>query len=390
MPCSSHTPRVLHVVISLQPGGLEKLVVEWTAYRNRSAPGSTAVCCLDSETAGELAVGDGSVFRLDADRGKFPWDHRAARRLRNLCRGRDADVHAPFDVVHSHNLAAWQYAALATWRTDVRHIHTEHGSLPYASGFLNRWRIRWMERQTDGLVAVSEATATELMCRHGFFRKQLTVIPNGITVHEKKMDHDEEYRRRYRREFNLPDDALVLGSVGRLAPIKGYDRLISVVADVRQRLQQMTNPGADNLYLLLVGDGPERAALERLAMEYGVSDRIRFAGYRDDARDLFSAMDVFVLPSRGEGLSLALLEAMAAGVPVMATDTGETRNVIADGAAGIILPNATQSWPQIIAAQLADLNSPATTQRVTAAAERVRNHYMMEATLAAYERLYYP
>ncbi len=380
--------RVLHVTISLQPGGLEKLVAEWTAYRNRSAPGSTAVCCLDPGTTGELAVGGGSVFRLDADRGKFPWDPRAVRRLRKLFRGHDADVQARFDVVHSHNLAAWQYAALATWRTDVRHIHTEHGSLAYASGFLNRWRIRWLERQTDGLVAVSEATATELMRRHGLLRERLTVIPNGITVDEKKMDHDEEYRRRYRQEFDLPDDAPVLGSVGRLAPIKGYDRLIGIFSDVRQRLQQMANPVSEDVYLLLVGDGPERAALERLAREHGARDRIRFAGHRDDARDLLSAMDVFVLPSRGEGLSLALLEAMAAGVPVMATDTGETRNVLADGAAGIILPDATQNWPNIIAAQLAERNSPPTRQRVAAAAQRVRNHYMMETTLEAYEKMY--
>ncbi len=387
MPFSPHLPRVLHVVISLQPGGLEKLVAEWTLQRNRSAPGSTVVCCLDSTAAGESVARDLPMVCLDSDRSRFPWDRNAVRRLRDVCRGRHADAQAAFDVVHSHNLAAWQYAALANRRTGVRHVHTEHGSPPCSARLMGRWRIRWLDRQTDHMVAVSEATAAELVRCHGLRRDRLTVIPNGIPVHEKTTAHDG-LRRRVRAEFDLSENALVLGSVGRLAPIKGYDRLIAMFSDVRQRLQQMADPVRADVYLLLVGDGPERSALQQLAVDHGVQDRIRFAGHREDARELLSAMDLFLLPSRGEGLSLALLEAMAAGVPVLVADAGDSRRVIADGAAGILLPDSTQSWPRVIAEQLAERNSPATKQRIAAAVQRGRNHYTLEKTLEEYERVY--
>ncbi len=407
MPSSPHLPRVLHVVISLQPGGLEKLVAEWTTQRNRLAPGRTAVCCLDSSDTTDVLPGNVPVVTLDAERGRFPWDRRAVRRLREFCLGTGVlreerrsrrapgeerlttrTPNEPFDVIHSHNLAAWQYAALAIRSGEAFHVHTEHGSMRKKPGRLKSLRIRWLERRTDWIVSVSESAAAELKRFRALQRSRLTVIANGIDPGEPAADSRAALRRRYRRELNIPDEARVLGSVGRLASIKGYDRLIQAFQGIRHLSERTVPTSGGPVYLLLVGDGPERAALQELAAASGVQDRIVFAGHRGDARDMLSAMDVFVLPSRSEGLSLALLEAMAAVVPVMVTDTGDSRNVIADGAAGVVLPGSTADWPVMIAAQLAALDTPETRRRLNIAADRLRRQYTLDAMADAYEKIY--
>jgi glycosyltransferase involved in cell wall biosynthesis len=252
-------------------------------------------------------------------------------------------------------------------------------------------------------------------------------------------------------EVGLGGAGPVIGSVGRLAAEKGYDRLIRAFAGMVQGVRVQGHDGngkgewpqeaqkaqkgergniqrsafntqhsteekplttdfRSSAYdpgvpvsdhrspvtghrspiLLLIGDGPEREALERLCGELGVAPRVLFSGFRPDARRLLSLMDLFVLPSRSEGLPVSLLEAMSAGVPVCVTDAGDCRTAVDDGRCGTILPAEEMRWPEVIASLLpVDGEMPAPVlEKAKLARERVAAHYSMEATLDAYERLY--
>ena len=162
---SRRPPLVLHVVIALDGGGLERLVVDWTNARNERWPGSTWICCLDRPGALAAEVRDEAVASIHARRGRFPFDVAAVRRLRCMYgqRQKSAAGANPPLVVHSHNTAAQQYATLALVGRGIPHVHTEHGTNPHFGGWLQRLRNVWMTRATDCVVAVSEDTADALV-----------------------------------------------------------------------------------------------------------------------------------------------------------------------------------------------------------------------------------
>jgi len=221
-------PQVLHVVISLDCGGLERLVVEWANARHETCPGSTRVACLDR--AGQLAADCAApVHVIGAGRDLFPFDVAAVLRLRQLIRGNGVDV------VHSHNLAAQQYTALALvgLKRRVGHVHTEHGTNLHTSGFLNRRRGKWLYRRCDAYVAVAGETAAVLTAAWGVDRSAITVVRNGIRADRPEWTEGRDENRRAAREtLGVADETFVIGSVGRLSPEKGYDRLIRAVADM--------------------------------------------------------------------------------------------------------------------------------------------------------------
>jgi glycosyltransferase involved in cell wall biosynthesis len=302
----------------------------------------------------------------------------------------------------------------------------------------DRIRARLLACFTSEIVAVSKATA-EVMARNMWVKRaRIKVVVNGVAVSEQEREAQGGSRRprwlidgvdsrivrrdaechlavpplasrvgsatAFRIKCGIPADARVIGTVGRLAHVKGTDRLIAAFAAIPQQLSscqvaqllsdnpEISPPSAtqqpSNLttYLLLVGDGPERVNLERQARELGVADRVIFAGYQADPAPCLAAMDVFVLPSRSEGVSVALLEAMAAGIPVAVTDVGANREVIEEGQCGVILPEDERQWPEIVAAML--MGPEANALKARAARERVRTHYSLETTLDGYESLY--
>jgi glycosyltransferase involved in cell wall biosynthesis len=419
-------PFVIHVVVSLDYGGLEKLVVNWTNARNERFLESTMVCCLDRP--GDMAkevVGD-VVSCIDAVRSRFPMDIAAVLRIRGLVRS------VPNAVVHSHNLAAQQYAAIALCGTGVRHVHTEHGTNPHFGGVRNRLRTWLLQKMTDRIIAVSEDTATSLVAMQRIPRDRILVIRNGIQVSTMRSAWQAS---DLRASLGIPEDSTVIGSVGRLAHVKGYDRLIRAFAELVSRYPLTVNGGegrrtedrgqksdtcaggfsgtrhatcaarlpnndsqlthSAKLALRRVGDGPERGTLEVQAKELGVADRVIFAGYRSDVQACLAAMDLFVLSSRSEGLSVSLLEAMAAGVPVAVTDVGENWQVIEAGECGTLLLADENQWPATLAPFISDpcnargvIGSRISDLRCQRARKRVAVMYSQDATLDEYEKLY--
>jgi glycosyltransferase involved in cell wall biosynthesis len=235
-------------------------------------------------------------------------------------------------------------------------------------------------RMTDRIVAVSAPLAEYLATSLHVPQGRISVIRNGIHLPAAQ---DAGERLAGRAQLGIAPNARVIGSVGRLDPVKAYDRLISAFSEVRQRSDVAGGP----LMLVLVGDGPEQDRLRRHAEALGLGDSVRFLGWRKDVPRLLALMDIFVLSSDSEGTSLSLLEAMASGVAAVATAVGGTPDVFGpDGAGQLVPPGDTAA----LASALADLLRDADRRRELAGKGRawVELHYSFEAMAAAYQRLY--
>jgi glycosyltransferase involved in cell wall biosynthesis len=230
----------------------------------------------------------------------------AAEHLRALRRLRP-------DVLH-HNLRhpyACQYALAAGLATrGVRVVAVEHRPVPAADG-LQRLLKRLTSRRLAAHVAVSDSSAREV--------ERLAGLPDGSvrTIHNGLAPVAPSPRR---------GDGTLLGAAGRFVPQKGFDVLLRALAELPQAS------------LLLVGDGPERPRLERLVAELGLGDRVERAGWRPDAARLLATVDAVVVPSRAEPFGLVALEAMGAGVPVVASDVDGLAEVVTDGETGLLVP----------------------------------------------------
>jgi glycosyltransferase involved in cell wall biosynthesis len=174
---------------------------------------------------------------------------------------------------------------------------------------------------------------------------------------------------------NAPAETAVLFSAGRLKPIKGYDLLIRALPLLHRF----------SCRLVLAGDGPERENLERLADTLGVADRVHFVGHSHDVRTLLSKADAYVAPSRSEGMSNSIIEAMAAGVPIVATAVGGNIELVR-GAGWLVPANNPSALTQGIERALSERAQ--TNHFVNEARKRVRRHYTMDRVVDAHEALY--
>jgi len=252
------------------------------------------------------------------------------------------------EVVHAHQLLSpASAAALSLALRGPPFVATAHASGPVGDvaslarqGPLGWARLQALRHLASAFVAVSDPIRGELEAA-GVPASLVRSIPNGVDT-RRFVPADPADRRRLRRALGLPPVPAVLYA-GRLAPEKGVDVLVDGWAEARRRGVVGT--------LCLVGDGPERAALERRTRDHGILGAVRFAGPTDDVAPWLAAAEAFVLPSRTEGLSLALLEAMAAGLPVIATDVGGTRDA-AGGAAVLVPPDDPRALAEALAAIL--------------------------------------
>lgn len=292
-------PRVVHVITALAEGGAERQLELLVREQGDRA---VVVALYDGGPIADALLRDGydvRVLGMDGWRKAAAWP-RLARLLRRL---------RP-DVVHVHLLAAQLWGIPAARLGGVRvSVSSEH-SLNEAM-IEGREHARWLVvlyRVLAGLathtIAVSEATRGRLV-DWGVDPSAITVVDNGLDF--AAMSYDPAGRDRVRAEFAIPAGSDVVGAVGRLHPSKRFDRLIAALAPT-------LGPGR---ILLVAGDGELREALTRQAGDLGVGEHVRFAGARSDMRDLYSAMDVLVSPSRDETFGIAVVEGRACSLPVV-------------------------------------------------------------------------
>jgi glycosyltransferase involved in cell wall biosynthesis len=236
--------------------------------------------------------------------------------------------------------ALGRLAALAYRRTSgaarpVRLIHTYHGHV--FEGYFEGWKTRvflaverWLGRRTDAVIAISSQVRHDILHTYGIARDdQIALIPLGFNL-DRLAAITPADRRQARVDLGIPDDALVVSTVGRLTAIKQHGLFLEMAA----RLVRSSR----RYLFLIVGDGELRGDIEARVNALGLGTHVRFLGWRRDLERIYGATDVFVLTSRNEGTPVALIEAMAAGVAPVSTDVGGVRDVITDEHVGIVVP----------------------------------------------------
>ena len=364
---SGRSLNVLQVVLSLNPGGTERLVVEIVRRLRGELP--MAVCCLDEAgTWGEgLRREDVGVTALARRNGFQPQLGHAIARIASQ---HDAKV------IHCHHYSPFVYAAIARlWSPDLRIIFTEHGRLSDAPPSAKRRAAnRVLSHAPREVVTVSSDLKQHLVAE-GFPAGKVNVIHNGIDI---GVLPGGDLRARLRRELGIADHEVVVGTVARLDPVKDLHTLIRAIG--------LQNPAQAPMTLLVIGDGDERASLEAAARNIGAAS-VRFLGHREDARDLLAACDLFANSSISEGISLTILEAMAAGLPVVATHVGGTPEIV-DDTCGRLVPARD---PQALVAALATLAGDPALRRTLGrdARARVEQHFTLNRMVREYRDAYY-
>ncbi len=361
-------PAVLQVVETLEHGGAERVVV---GLANSLAPASrSAICCVKrrGELVGEL---DPRVDCFLFDKGEGN-DANVPFKLARLVR-RDR-----FEVVHTHSWGVFLEGALAAWMTGARHVHTAHGPyLKHGSGLVQRAKARLRRslerlaaRRCHRLVGVSESIATDMREVMRLPTDRVTTVHNGI-------DSSRGVSTLAAPFTNVSGPRLI--TVGRLDAIKQQELMLEALATLRDDF-----PGAR---LVIVGDGPERQRLERRASELRLESMVSFLGFRNDVAQLLADADVFLLSSRYEGISIALLEAMRAGLPVIATCVGGVPETVVDGESALLFEAGDTVG---LASAIERLStSPALAAKLVAGGrDRVRDHFSAEAMVGCYGRIY--
>jgi glycosyltransferase involved in cell wall biosynthesis len=244
---------------------------------------------------------------------RSPLDWRCLRDMIDLLRRHRVDI------VHSHEFTMAIYGAAAARWLRIPHIITMHGSQYVTSKWRRQVLLRWAFRSSAATVAVSEDTKRHLAKELNLSDTMLHVVPNGVPARPGN-------RTATRAALGIPDDHVLLLAVGSLVPRKGHAVLIEALSTI----------GAGPWMLAIAGGGAEKERLEALTASKGLTAHVKILGHREDVPDLLAATDVFVMPSLWEGLPLALLEAMLAGKPVIASRTSGIPEAVTDGVDGIL------------------------------------------------------
>jgi glycosyltransferase involved in cell wall biosynthesis len=296
--------RIVHVVQGLGIGGQERLVI-YLSHELARRGHEPAIVTLS--LGGELRAEVQGIPVYDVPRAGGV-DYSLVARLAHLLRARRTDV------VHTHNPAPMLHAVPAALLARVRRrVHTKHGVNRY--GRRGLWAARALVRTVHAVVAVSAETADVARAKELVPEQLLRVVPNGIPL--RPYHPDAQAGARVRAQLGIRPDAFVVGSVGRLVADKDYPMLVRAVGHLL----------SERFRLVIVGDGEARAEIER-AIPVDRARYVTLTGVRRDVPAVLASFDLFALSSRTEGLPLAVPEAMASALPVVATAVGGLPSVV--------------------------------------------------------------
>lgn len=380
MKQQAQPPLITHIIYALGTGGLENGLVN-IINRSPASRYRHAIICLShaEHFASRLTSPDVEVIELHKkpgyDLGMYWRLWRQLRRLRP-------------DVVHTRNLAALETQVLGLLMPGCKRVHGEHGrdmhDLDGSNRTYNRLR-RVLSPLIHQFIAVSQDLSRWLVETVNIPESKVSQIYNGVDT--------QRFTPRTSTGANTPPDLpeafqpregrLVLGTVGRLAAVKDQQllllalhQLVTLRPDLRERLR-----------LLMVGDGPERPGLSEKINSLALNDLVWLAGDRENIPELLRSMDIFILPSLGEGISNTVLEAMASGLPVIATAVGGNPELVQDGVSGLLFPVGDAD--ALCQALITVIDAPDLRIAMGQAAQtRIRQQFDWQRTVDSYLGLY--
>ena len=359
---------IAHCIHGLGLGGAQQIIATIVRLSDQRSFRHYVYSCDDGIFAAPLADAGAAVRIIPRRLPKFDplWLNALGQAMR-------ADR---IDLVHTHLFGDTLHGYLAARLAGgVPVVTTLHIGREYCTG-LQRLAYRWLLGRSSRTIACSRAVQQSFNRGWLWQRLRIDTIPNGIDLPAPEAPCGAAVRAR----FGLPADVKLVASVGRFVESKGFTYLLTAFSELCGFIQ-------DDVRLLLIGDGPLRATLEQQAAAEGIADRVVFTGTRDDVRRVLAGVDLVVFSSLWEGLPVALLEAMAAGRPIVATSAPGIREVVSDGRDALVVP-PRDSWglAQAMRTALADT---ALADALGAAARRLcAQEFSAERMVGSYEQVY--
>jgi glycosyltransferase involved in cell wall biosynthesis len=349
--------RITHTVSGLQGGGMEQFVLRLAESQIKRGHDASVV-----------AITGGPLLEIATHKAVPTLVLRGAGKAARIARCAAHFAMLRPDVVHCHNPTALHYATIAKLASRARLVFTDHAQTKgiIRVGTPLEWAL------VDGYASVSGETARH--CGDIGYRGTPDVVHNGVDFAPARRP-----RAEVRAELDL--DGRVVGvNVASFFPVKAQDVLVRAAAELKKTGVPVT--------ILLLGDGAERAAVEKLAADLGLTATdVRFLGFRNDVPDLLAASDFFVLPSRGEGFPMSILEAMSHRLPVVCTPVGGNPELVTAGEHGYLVP--VDDAPALAAAMGKLAADEALRARLGAAGyARVSGEFTFDRTTDKYEALY--
>ncbi|MEP3855821.1 MAG: TIGR03088 family PEP-CTERM/XrtA system glycosyltransferase [Porticoccus sp.] len=323
------TPLVAHIIYALGTGGLENGLIN---IINRTPPDRYrhVIICLTNadDFANRITLPGVQVIQLHKPAGqnfRVFWDlWKTLRILRP-------------DIVHTRNLASLEMQLVTLLMPGIKRVHGEHGrDIHDLDGTNKKYNLlrKAMQPFVHRYIAVSRDLLQWLKHTLAIPEKKLRQIYNGVDAGKFSPRQDDAQLGDLAPPGLLPENAVVVGTVGRLAEVKNQQLLIEAVGYLYTKRPILRG----TLRLVLVGDGPLKPQLVERVKQLGLSDVVWFSGDRSDVPALMQLMDIFILPSLAEGISNTLLEAMASGLPVIATSVGGNVELVEEGVNGRLVP----------------------------------------------------
>ena len=360
--------RICQMITELRPAGAERCLYELATRLDKDRFDVRVLALRGGAVADWLAE---AGIRVDVLGVRGKWDVLKLGRLAELLRDE------PTDILHTHlfhaDLAGRAGAALAAVPSIVHTVHcTEERFRPWHFAF-----ARFFSGSCQRIICISQSVLASHSRRSGLPAQCYMVIPNGIDI--SAYARNAEARVRLRREWSLGEGELLAAFVGRLVPEKGIETLLGVMSHLASRGQPLN--------LVIAGDGPLRDVVSNYTRHGEGGAHCRALGHVRDVPSLLSAADMLISASWREGFGLAVVEGMAASLPVAGTDVTGTRDVVVPGDTGLLVPSEDVVALANAVERLAN-DADLRNRMGRAGRQRAEQHFTIGATVAAHEALY--
>lgn len=313
---------LMYIIESMNNGGAEMLAIRLSDKIDHDLF-NPVICSLSDSGPLKEVIKEKGIAHVSLGKGSGK-DLKLAYRLRRLLK--EKDIH----IVHTHNQGPLIYASLAMrFLPKKKLVHTEHINMETEISYSARHKTyqKILFRFLDGFISIAMHLTNYFCANYGLRPEKVVTIPNGINVEEFTRIEKTRYLLD---ELALPDDTLLIGNISALRAQKDQITLLKAMEIIKVSLPKAK--------LIIAGDGDKASELKEYSRTHDLDDSVYFLGYRSDTDKILSSLDIFVLPSLYEGLPLCLLEAMAAGIPVVATDVMGSNELVEAGENGLLSP----------------------------------------------------